>query len=58
MAMNSSIKNPRLLITGTLLPHKHQLRDFFNRYACLQQLTFPGVFVEEFSRDFPVPVWS
>jgi len=34
MAMNSSIKNSRLLITGTLLHHKHQLRDFFNRYAC------------------------
>jgi hypothetical protein len=33
MAMNSSIKNSRLLITGTLLHHKHQLRDFFNRYV-------------------------
>jgi len=38
MAMNSSIKNSRLLITGTLLHHKHQLRDFFNRYDWLQQL--------------------
>ena len=38
MAMNSSIKNSRLLITGTLLHHKHQLRDFFNRYGILQQL--------------------
>jgi hypothetical protein len=35
MAMNSSIKNSRLLITGTLLHHKHQLRDFFNRYDWL-----------------------
>jgi hypothetical protein len=40
MAMNSSIKNSRLLITGTLLHHKHQLRDFFNRYAIYQQLPF------------------
>ncbi len=36
MAMNSSIKNSRLLITGTLLHHKHQLRHFFNSHACLQ----------------------
>ncbi len=41
MAMNSSIKNSRLLITGTLLHHKHQLRDFFNRYACLHQQPAP-----------------
>ncbi len=37
MAMNNSIMNSRLLITGTLLHHNHQLRDFFNRYARFRQ---------------------
>ena len=29
-----------LLITRSLHHHKHQLRDFFNTHACLQQLRF------------------
>jgi len=33
----SSIENSGLLITRTLHRHKHQLRDFFNRHACLRQ---------------------
>src|SRR5450755_1976961 len=34
---NSGIRNSGLLITRTLRRRKHQLRDFFNRHACLQQ---------------------
>jgi hypothetical protein len=33
--VNSSIGNSGLLITRTLSRHKHQLRDFFNRYRRL-----------------------
>jgi hypothetical protein len=36
--VKSSIENSGLLITRTLRRHKHQVRDFFNRHACLQQL--------------------
>jgi hypothetical protein len=36
--VNSSIEYSGLLITRTLQPDKHQLRDFFNRHACSQQL--------------------
>ena len=32
--VNSSIEYSGLLITRTLQPDKHQLRDFFNRHAC------------------------
>ena len=38
MEINSSIGNSGLLISRTLHHRKHQLRDFFNRHACLRQL--------------------
>src|SRR5215472_13103445 len=36
--VNSSIDYSGLLITRTLHPYKHQLRDFFNRHAYSRQL--------------------
>ena len=45
--VNSSIENSGLLITRTLHPHKHQLRDFFNRHVCLQQLAIAEPFTLE-----------
>jgi len=36
--VNRSIEFSGLLITPTLHHYKHQLRDFFNRHACLRQL--------------------
>jgi len=38
--VHSSIEYSGLLITRTLQPHKHQLRDFFNRHAWFRQLDF------------------
>src|SRR5947207_15954012 len=37
--VNSGIENSGLLITRTLHPHKHQLRDFFNRHRRYHSLT-------------------
>ena len=39
LIVNSSIEYSGLLITRTLQPDKHQLRDFFNRHAMIRQLT-------------------
>jgi hypothetical protein len=38
MATKHSIRNSRLLITFLHCAHKPQLSDFFNTYACYQQL--------------------
>jgi hypothetical protein len=39
LIVNSSIEYSGLLITRTLHPDKHQLRDFFNRHNCYRELT-------------------
>jgi len=52
--VNSSIEYSGLLITRTLQPDKHQLRDFFNRHAWLRQLSLSpaeSASIIEFCKD-------